>query len=361
MGWEFIQALALISMAEMGDKTQLLAMAFATKHSIGKVLMGVFLGSLLNHGIAVILGTYLADFIPLDALALIAALAFILFGLWSLKGEEGDKEEEKTSVKNFGPVLTVATAFFIGEMGDKTQLAVITLSSQGSFPLLILMGTVLGMVITSGIGVLVGMKLGKKIPEAGLKIGSALIFMIFGYVGLLDQGGNLPFSQITLVVLPIILILSVIFMGRKLVVQSRLQTSSFKITAEELRLNTRRIRHALESAKDENHSCQYCENGATTIEELQEYLEKAEKEEAYLLKRAFHGPLCSLDGQEKEKLKDSLRETISVCEACSQHQQNCIGNQTRRVLESMVYGKEFDFDGNREKYCAAVKEIDPDF
>ena len=283
------------------------------------------------------------------------------FGLWSLKPDGTDEEEEESNIKNFGPVLTVATAFFMGEIGDKTQLAVITLSTQGSFPLLILAGTVLGMIITSGIGVLVGMKLGKKIPEVGLKIGSGITFMIFGYVGLLDQSGSIPFSQISLLLLPVLLLLSVFFMGRNLVIQSRLQTSSFKMTAEELRLNTRRIRHALEAAKDENHSCQYCENGATTIEELQEYIEKAEREDAYLLKKEFHGPLCSLDVQEKEKLKDSLRETISVCEECSKHQKNCIGNQTRRVLESMVYGKEFEFDGNRENYCNAVKEIDPDF
>ncbi len=361
MGWEFIQALALISMAEMGDKTQLLAMAFATKYSVKKVLLGVFLGSLLNHGIAVVLGTYLSDFIPLEALGLIAAAAFIVFGLWSLKPEDDGEAEEKTGFNNFGPVLTVAAAFFIGEIGDKTQLAVIALSTQGAFPLLILAGTVLGMVITSGIGVLIGMKLGKKIPEVGLKIGSGIIFMIFGYAGLSAQAENIPFSQATLALLPVLLILSVFLMGRKLIVQSRLQTSSFKMTAEELRLNTRRILHALEAAKDQNHSCEYCENGSTTIEELQQYLEKAEKEEAYLLKREFHGPLCRLGDQEKEKLKDSLRETISVCEECSQHQKNCIGNQTRKVIESMVYGKEFDFDGNREKYCKALKEIDPDF
>ena len=361
MGWEFIQALALISMAEMGDKSQLLAMAFATKYSVKKVLLGVFLGSLLNHGIAVILGTYLGEFIPLDNLGLIAAVAFIVFGLWSLKPEEGEGEEEETRVKKFGPVLTVATAFFMGEIGDKTQLAVITLSTQGSFPVLILAGTVLGMIITSGVGVLVGMKLGKKIPEIGLKIGSGIVFMIFGYIGLLDRGESIALSQITLILVPAALVFTVFFMGRNLVIQSRLQTSSFKMTAEELRLNTRRIRHALEVAKDENHSCEYCENGATTIEELQDYLEKAEKEEAYLLKKEFHGPLCSLNGKEKEKLKDSLRETVSICEECSKHQKNCIGNQTRRVLESMVYGKEFEFDGNREQYCKAVKEIDPDF
>ncbi len=361
MGVEFIQALALISMAEMGDKTQLLAMAFATKYSVKKVLLGVFLGSLLNHGIAVILGTYLADFIPLDSLGLIAAIAFIVFGLWSLKPEEEDGEVQGKKLRNFGPVLTVAMAFFMGEIGDKTQLAVITLSTQGSFPILILAGTVAGMIVTSGIGVLVGMKLGKKIPEVGLKIGSGLIFMIFGYAGLWEQAGNLPFSQFVLTFLPVALIVTITIMGRRLVLQSRLQTSSFKMTAEELRLNTQRIRHALEAAKDENHSCEHCENGSTTIEELQQYLEKAEKEEAFILKQGFHGPLCSLKAEEKEKLKDSLRETVSVCEECSYHKKNCIGNQTRRVLESMVYGKEFEFKGDRKAYCQAVQEIDPDF
>lgn len=361
MGWEFLQALTLISMAEMGDKTQLLAMAFATKYPVKKVLFGVFLGSLVNHGIAVVLGTYLGEFIPLESLGLIAAVAFIIFGIWSLKPEEAEEEEGTPGLKNFGPVLTVALAFFLGEMGDKTQLAVITLSTGGSYPLGILAGTVSGMIITSAIGVLVGMKLGKNIPEAALKIGSAGVFMAFGYAGLWEQGESLPFREGILFFLPLLLITTLVLMGRTLIAKSKETTSDFKNTAEELRLNTRRIRHALEAAKDQNHSCEYCENGTTTIEELQDYLEKAEKEEAYLLKKEFQGPLCSLKEKEREKLKNSLRETVAVCEQCSKHQENCIGNQTRRVLESMVYGKEFKFEGNREEYCKRVQQRDPDF
>lgn len=108
---ELIQAFFFIFMAEMGDKTQLMAMAFATKYSLSKVLLGVALGSFLNHGLAALLGTYLTLFIPLDTIGLLAAFAFIFFGLWALK-VNGDDGEENELHSRFGPVIMVASAFF---------------------------------------------------------------------------------------------------------------------------------------------------------------------------------------------------------------------------------------------------------
>ncbi|KDR96490.1 Putative Ca2+/H+ antiporter, TMEM165/GDT1 family [Peptoclostridium litorale DSM 5388] len=175
---EFIKSLILIIMAEMGDKTQILAMAFATKYNVKKVLMGIFIGSFLNHGLAVIFGSYVSKFMPIGIVQTIAGILFIGFALWTLRATE-DEEEEGASEK-YGPVATVATAFFIGELGDKTQLAAITLASDAVFPIFILMGTVTGMVITGGFGIIIGSRLGKKVPETTIKVASACIFMIFG-------------------------------------------------------------------------------------------------------------------------------------------------------------------------------------
>ena len=129
---EFFKSMFLIFMAEMGDKTQILAMAFATQFMIKEVLLGVCLGSLLNHGIAVVLGAYLSHVIPQDAVQIAAGFLFIGFALLSLKADEEDEEEK--AKKDLSPILTVAIAFFIGELGDKTQLTAITLASDATFP-----------------------------------------------------------------------------------------------------------------------------------------------------------------------------------------------------------------------------------
>ena len=359
MATEFITAFILITMAEMGDKTQLLAMAFATRFPMKKVLVGVFFGSLINHGLAVILGTFLSYRIPLDSIRMIAAVAFILFGIWSLKPEGDNGNEEMRPRPSFGPVLTVAAAFFLGEIGDKTQLTVIALSTRGTAPLYILSGTVLGMVFTSGIGVLVGMKLGKKIPEASLKIGSAGVFMLFGYLGLVEFIARIEAGQWILFITPVLLTGVLSLMGRHLIRESRKSISLYKRTAEQLKLNTRRIYESLENAKVESHHCAHCEEtGMSTIEELQKYLKEADQKDAYLLSRKFHGPLCTLHEKERTRLKESLKATVTACEECGCHSEKCIGNQTRIILEEMIYGKHFPYEGSRKKYFEELAKAD---
>jgi putative Ca2+/H+ antiporter (TMEM165/GDT1 family) len=175
---DFLEAFALIFIAEMGDKTQIMAMAFATKYKISHILFGVAIGSFLNHGLAILLGTFLNQLIPIEGLQLVAGVLFITFGLLSLSIAE--EEEEKISKQKFGAIGTVALAFFLGELGDKTQLTALTLSTQAVFPAFTLVGTVLGMVVVSSIGIFIGAKLGDKIPEYMIRFGSFVIFMLFG-------------------------------------------------------------------------------------------------------------------------------------------------------------------------------------
>ena len=190
---DLIQSFALIFIAELGDKTQILAMAFATKYPGKKVILGIFLGSLLNHGLAVILGSYISNFIPINSIQVLAGLVFIIFAIWSLKIDDEDDEECNRKSK-FGVVGTVAIAFFIGELGDKTQLTAITLSSESMYPIIVLTGTVLGMVATGGLGILIGKKINGKVPDIGIKLVAATIFMIFGIIKLTT---SLPISILT--------------------------------------------------------------------------------------------------------------------------------------------------------------------
>lgn len=178
----FFFSATTVVIAEMGDKTQLLAMAFALKYKWWKVMIGVFGATIINHGLAVALGSILGRIESTHVIIqAIASISFIIFGLWTLKGDKLGDETKKAS--RFGPIITVAIAFFLAEMGDKTQLATIALAAKYSAsPFAILMGTTTGMVLADGFGIIVGVVLCKKIPERIVKIGAAVIFMIFGII-----------------------------------------------------------------------------------------------------------------------------------------------------------------------------------
>ncbi|MEY8001452.1 TMEM165/GDT1 family protein [Clostridium sp. Mt-5] len=175
-----IKALLLVVVAEMGDKTQLLAMAMAGKYKVKQVLMGVLVATIFNHALAVAAGSYLNSIIPMNIVKIVAAVLFLIFGLWTLRGDKIDEVDEKKN--KFGPVVTVAIAFFLAEMGDKTQLMTITISAQSNQPIFILMGTTIGMLIADGIGIIGGAWMCKHIPEIYIKWIAGIIFIFFGSV-----------------------------------------------------------------------------------------------------------------------------------------------------------------------------------
>lgn len=178
----FLGATAMVMLAEMGDKTQLLAMALATRFPARVVLLGVFLATILNHALAVALGTYLGGSLNMQMVQMVAAASFILFGLWTIRGDRLDGEDKRKTI--LGPVMTVTVAFFLVEMGDKTQLATIALAAKYNAPLETLLGTTAGMLIADAIGIYVGVVAGKRMPERLLKWISALMFITFGLIGL---------------------------------------------------------------------------------------------------------------------------------------------------------------------------------
>jgi len=177
----FLLSMSFVVLAEMGDKTQLLAMAFATRYEATTVLWAVFWATLLNHLLAVVVGNYLTNFIPIQYIQIAAAVSFILFGLWTIRGDELNNEDKRFS---FSPFWTVALAFFIAEMGDKTQLATIALAAKYQSVIPVWLGTTTGMVIADAIGIVIGIVIGKKIPERAVKWFAAIIFILFGLIGL---------------------------------------------------------------------------------------------------------------------------------------------------------------------------------
>ena len=122
----FTAAFLLIVLAEMGDKTQFVAMSFATKYNPYKVLFAIFLATLGNFALVIVIGQFLTTIVPIDAISLAASLSFIGFGLWTIREEKPESKNIKAS--RFGAIATVAIAFFIAEFGDKTQFTTISLA-----------------------------------------------------------------------------------------------------------------------------------------------------------------------------------------------------------------------------------------
>ncbi|MEW6220038.1 MAG: TMEM165/GDT1 family protein [Thermodesulfobacteriota bacterium] len=177
----FLASLVFVVLAEMGDKTQLLAMAFACRFRWQTVMWAVFWATAANHLLAAAAGSTLACLIPLVVIQSVAAASFILFGLWTLRGDslEGEDQGYRQS-----PFWTVFVAFFMAEMGDKTQMATISLAIEYHAVFTVWLGTTLGMMVSNAFGIVFGMVLGKKIPEQAIKWVAALLFMAFGCFGL---------------------------------------------------------------------------------------------------------------------------------------------------------------------------------
>lgn len=180
----FLASLAVVFLAEMGDKTQLLAVAFASRFRWRTVLGGVLAATAANHLFAVAAGTYLTTIIPLAWIKIAAAASFVLFGLWTLRGDTLKDEDKKF---DFKPFWTVFVAFFIAEMGDKTQLATVALAVKFNAVIPVWFGTTSGMLAADAAGIAVGSGLHNRVPEKWIRWFAALVFIAFGLWGLYDS------------------------------------------------------------------------------------------------------------------------------------------------------------------------------
>jgi len=172
-------SLLFVAIAEMGDKTQLVALAFATRYRATTVLAGVFVATLTIHLGSVFIGEAAGLALPVFWINLFAGVSFILFGAWTLRGDKLDEDKE-LKPRRFGPFLTVAITFFMAELGDKTMLTTITIASQQNSFVGVWLGSTLGMVLADGLAIIIGKVMGKRIPERAVKLIAALVFFAAG-------------------------------------------------------------------------------------------------------------------------------------------------------------------------------------
>lgn len=185
----FWAAFLVVFLAEMGDKTQFVVMAFAAKYDWKAVFFGMSVGIILVHSLAVAVGSFIGDFIPTNLMAIIASLIFLGFGVWTLRSINADDEEEaEEEVHNsrYGAFFTVMMTFILGEMGDKTQFATMTMAAQYESWLFVLLGAVIGMILADCLGLLLGTFLHNHLPERQMKYLSGGIFLLFGVIGLAE-------------------------------------------------------------------------------------------------------------------------------------------------------------------------------
>ena len=175
-------ALGLVFVAELGDKTQLVALGFGARHRLAPVLTGVVLAYMATNLLSVVIGGLLGAALPTRAIGLVGGVLFLGFALWTLRqrdaGDEGD-EQADTGTGDRSVVLSVAGAMFVAELGDKTMLATATLAAEGN-PVLVWVGATAGIILAGALGVLVGRWFGARLPDTVTRIGSAVVFAVVG-------------------------------------------------------------------------------------------------------------------------------------------------------------------------------------
>lgn len=201
-----IVATVFVTIAELGDKTQLLVLSLACRFSARHVLIGVFAAVVVLQLIATAAGRLVGGVIPQDVLRLITGVLFVGFGVVTLRSARDTGEsEEVRAPSRFGPILTTFVAFFLAELGDKTQIVAMSVAADpgaalgslgglaSSLPTVptgaaafwgVWIGSVLGMLIADGLAIGVGAFLGKKLPERLITRVSGVVFIAFGLLTL---------------------------------------------------------------------------------------------------------------------------------------------------------------------------------
>jgi putative Ca2+/H+ antiporter (TMEM165/GDT1 family) len=182
----FLLSFAVIFVAELGDKSQLMAMTFAARYRFWTVLGGITAATLLVHLASVGIGAAVGLNLPTAAINVMAGIAFLLFGAWTLRGDElSDEEAAKARRAARSAFVAVAVAFFLAELGDKTMLATVTLATTegwvGTW-----LGSTAGMVAADALAIGVGAVLGRRLPERTIRIGAAALFFLFGVLLIAD-------------------------------------------------------------------------------------------------------------------------------------------------------------------------------
>jgi Ca2+/H+ antiporter, TMEM165/GDT1 family len=181
----------VVALAEIGDKTQLLAFILAARFRKPiPIILGILVATIVNHGLAGALGAWITTAVSPEVLRWVLGLSFLGMAIWTMIPDEIEEEETRVATR-FGVFGATLITFFLAEMGDKTQLATIALAAHYGTPVLVVIGTTLGMLIADVPAVFVGDKLADKIPMKLVHSIAAGVFAVLGIATLLGAGAKL--------------------------------------------------------------------------------------------------------------------------------------------------------------------------
>ncbi len=183
----------VVALAEIGDKTQLLAFILAARFKKPvPIILGILLATIINHGLAGALGAWVTSVLSPQVLRWVLGLSFIGMAIWTLIPDEIEEEETQIASR-LGVFGATLVTFFLAEMGDKTQVATVAMAAHYAQPLMVVIGTTLGMLIADVPAVFVGDKLSARIPMKLVHTIAAGIFAVLGIVTLLGAGASFGF------------------------------------------------------------------------------------------------------------------------------------------------------------------------
>ena len=189
----FLVSTGVVALAEMGDKTQLLAFLLAARFKKPlPIILGIFAATAVNHGIAGALGAWITTAVSPQVMRWVLGLSFVGMAVWTLFPDEIEKDEGKAA-QRLGIFGATLVTFFLAEMGDKTQLATVAMAAHYKAPLVVVIGTTLGRLIADVPAVFIGERLATRIPMRLVHGVAAAIFVLLGLATLLGAGSGLGF------------------------------------------------------------------------------------------------------------------------------------------------------------------------
>lgn len=176
----FLTSTAVVALAEIGDKTQLLAIVLATRfHKPLPVIAGIFAATIANHFLAALVGAQASAFLDSQWFRYVIALSFIAMAAWTLIPDKFD-DDDQPKAGRFGAFVTTLIAFFLVEMGDKTQIATVALGAQFHNVIAVTAGTTLGMMVANVPAVFLGKEIIKRVPLNTVRALAAVLFLVIG-------------------------------------------------------------------------------------------------------------------------------------------------------------------------------------
>ena len=189
----FLVSTGVVALAEMGDKTQLLAFILAARFKKPlPIVAGILTATAVNHGLAGALGAWITATVPPGVLRWVLGLSFVAMAIWTLIPDEIEAEEARAA-QRFGIFGATLVTFFLAEMGDKTQLATVALAAHYGTPLVVVIGTTLGMLLADVPAVFIGERLSAKVPMKLVHAVAAAVFALLGVATLAGLGAKLGF------------------------------------------------------------------------------------------------------------------------------------------------------------------------